>query len=91
MGEATKSCSDYVSKKDDEALVIRVAEALNTLGDFSYSHYQQNQDQHPAFPIINGESGVLISTETMEKNKHQPLSQHLLVYVFLTKHNIIGL
>jgi phosphate transport system substrate-binding protein len=55
------------------------------LGYFSYSYYQQNQDKHPAFAIDNGESGVFISTETMEKNKHQPLSQPLFVYVFLKK------
>ncbi len=74
---------DMSTSEDDSLLVNGVAGDQNAIGFFGAAYYFQNQDKLRAVPIVNPETGKVVTPEarTIEDGSYAPFSRPIFIYL----------
>lgn len=83
MGKTDASRTDFIASEDDDVIAKGVLNDPNALGYFGYSYFEKYQGKLNAVAIDSGKGAVLPSPENAQKNRYQPLSRPLFIYVNL--------
>lgn len=83
MGKVDASRTDFTASEDDDVIAKGVMNDPNALGYFGYSYFAKYQGKLNAVAIDSGKGAVLPSPENAQKNRYQPLSRPLFIYVNL--------
>jgi phosphate transport system substrate-binding protein len=83
VGKSKLSRKDYIASEDDDVLVSGISQSIDALGYFGFAYYQENKSKLKLLAVDSGNGSILPSIEAVEKNKYQPLSRPLFIYVNL--------
>ena len=73
--------SQIQTNEDDKVLVDGVKNNKNAIGFFGFAYYEANKDDLTAVPIMNGDTPVTPSMETINSGEYAPFSRPLFIYV----------
>ncbi len=83
VGKAKLSRKDYIASEDDDVLVNGISQSPDALGYFGFAYYQENKSKLKLLAVDSGNGPILPSIVNVEKNRYQPLSRPLFIYVNL--------
>ncbi len=80
-GDSGNSRSDYTASEDDNVLVRCVEKNPQALGYFGFSYYRSQGGRLKALEIAGPRGAWLPSVNNVQRERYQPLSRPLFVYV----------
>ncbi len=80
-GDPENSRRDYSASEDDNDTVKCVAKNPSALGYFGFSYYANNSSRLKALAVQGPKGAVLPSLASVQRERYQPLSRPLFIYV----------